>query len=236
MSTSSLRQSLKTVRTFPRSNQTFTTTIEQVTEEGFRFYRTPVGNLPSVTTVLGPLKKHILDRWRATVGQEEADRITKAAQVRGTRVHKLCENYLNGELDDTPAPNMLDLPIFKQIQRVVDKHVDLVYAQELGLYSKFLRTAGMVDLVAMWDGKPAIVDFKTSNKYKSKDEISAYFMQASAYAVMWEELFGMSIQKIVIIIAVDHVPEAQVFVERRDDHIFKFIEVRNDYKETFDDL
>ena len=53
-------------------------------------------------------------------------------------------------------------------------------------------------------------------------------MQGSAYSVMWEEMTGVSIPYIAIIIAVvDEAP--QVFVEKRNDWIEKFIEVRSNY-------
>ena len=118
--------------------------------------------------------------------------------------------------------------MFKSIQTTLNE-IEVVYAQERTLFSHHLKTAGRVDCVGKFRGKPHIIDFKTSNKPKKWEWIDNYFMQGSAYAVMWEEMTGIAIPYIAIIIAVaDDVP--QLFIENRDNWINKFIEVRNNYE------
>ena len=201
--------------------------LNTINENGKRLYVTPDGEkYPSVTTVLSDYKKQGIIEWRKRVGEQQANKISTQASRRGTKVHKLCEDYLNNEStfkDYTPD----NVEMFKSIQPTLNE-IEIVYAQERTLYSHHLKTAGRVDCVGKFRGKPHIIDFKTSNKPKKWEWIDNYFMQGSAYSVMWEEMTGVPIPYIAIIIAVaDDSP--QVFVENRDTWINKFIEVRQGY-------
>lgn len=202
--------------------------LNTVTENGKRCYVTPTGEkYPSVTTVLSNYKKDGIKKWRKRVGEKEANKISTKASRRGTKVHKLCEDYLNNDSTFKGyTPDNVDM--FKTIQPTLNE-IEVVYAQERTLFSHHLKTAGRVDCVGKFRGKTHIIDFKTSNKPKKWEWIDNYFMQGSAYSVMWEEMTGVPVPYIAIIIAVaDDTP--QVFVENRDTWINKFIEVRNDYK------
>ena len=202
--------------------------LNTVTENGKRCYVTPTGEkYPSVTTVLSNYKKDGIIKWRKRVGEKEANKISTKASRRGTKVHKLCEDYLNNDSSfQGYTPDNVDM--FKTIQPTLNE-IEVVYAQERTLFSHHLKTAGRVDCVGKFRGKTHIIDFKTSNKPKKWEWIDNYFMQGSAYSVMWEEMTGVPVPYIAIIIAVaDDTP--QVFVENRDTWINKFIEVRNDYK------
>ena len=201
--------------------------LNTINENGKRLYVTPDGEkYPSVTTVLSDYKKDAIIQWRKRVGEQQANKISTQASRRGTKVHKLCEDYLNNEStfkDYTPD----NVEMFKSIQPTLNE-IEIVYAQERTLYSHHLKTGGRVDCVGKFRGKPHIIDFKTSNKPKKWEWIDNYFMQGSAYSVMWEEMTGVPIPYIAIIIAVaDDSP--QVFVENRDTWINKFIEVRQGY-------
>ena len=201
--------------------------LNTINENGKRLYVTPDGEkYPSVTTVLSDYKKDAIIQWRKRVGEQQANKISTQASRRGTKVHKLCEDYLNNEStfkDYTPD----NVEMFKSIQPTLNE-IEIVYAQERTLYSHHLKTAGRVDCVGKFRGKPHIIDFKTSNKPKKWEWIDNYFMQGSAYSVMGEEMTGVPIPYIAIIIAVaDDSP--QVFVENRDTWINKFIEVRQGY-------
>ena len=201
--------------------------LNTINENGKRLYVTPDGEkYPSVTTVLSDYKKDAIIQWRKRVGEQQANKISTQASRRGTKVHKLCEDYLNNEStfkDYTPD----NVEMFKSIQPTLNE-IEIVYAQERTLYSHHLKTAGRVDCVGKFRGKPHIIDFKTSNKPKKWEWIDNYFMQGSAYSVMWEEMTGVPIPYIAIIIAVaDDSP--QVFVENRDTWINKFIELRQGY-------
>lgn len=204
--------------------------LEAETLPSGRTYTTPEGNkYPSITTCLSILSRESIKAWRARVGEEEANRISGRAAGRGTRVHKMCEDYINNCLvidKYTPA----DKQTFYDLKPILDEHIGLVRGQEVPLYSDYLGVAGRVDCVAEWDGRLSVIDFKTSRKTKKKEWITSYFMQASAYCVMFEERTGIPIDKIVIVIAVDGA-EPQVFVEKRDKYILDCAKTILQYKE-----
>ena len=201
--------------------------------DGKRYYVTPDGNkYPSVTTITSQASAKSIARWRKRVGEEEANRVSKKATTAGTKVHKLCEDYVNNEemLYEDVAPE--NLFMFKQIKPILDIYLEEVWAVECPLYSDYLRVAGQCDCVGIFQGKPAIIDFKTASKRKRRSWITNYFMQESAYAVMFEEMTGKPIVNLVTIIAVAN-DEPQLFVEQRDDHIGYFQQWRQTYKERY---
>jgi hypothetical protein len=210
--------------------------LETETINGKRFYKTPEGLLyPSVTTITSQHGKDKIIEWRKRVGEEEANRISTRASNRGTKVHKICENYLNNEEDyarTNPAHIHKTMPdsiaMFKSLQPLLDEHVNNIHALEIPLYSHHLKVAGRVDCIAEYDGKLSIIDFKTSGKLKEESWIKGYFMQCSAYAVMYEERTGIPVSQIVIMIAVDS-EHPQVFIKKRNDYIKDFISYREAY-------
>ena len=193
--------------------------------DGKRHYVTPNGNYPSVTTVTSLAIKDGIKAWRERVGEKEANKIASQAARRGTKVHKICEDYLNNVDLNYEEIEPINHFLFKQIKPILDIRLDEVYGLEVPLYSDYLRVAGRVDLVGMWDGKVSIIDFKTASKRKRRDWITNYFMQESAYAVMFEEMFDIPVSQIVTIIAVE-ADEPQLFIEKRDDWIGGVLEWR----------
>jgi CRISPR/Cas system-associated exonuclease Cas4 (RecB family) len=186
-----------------------------------RRYLSPEGNkYPSITTVLGVLSKAGIAAWRARVGDEEANKISHRASTRGTAVHDIVEKYLDNEELPEVLPHITASlsnlkPSLSRIGRI--------FAQESPLYSKHLGVAGRVDCVGEYDGVPSIIDFKTSKKIKKKEWITSYFMQAAAYAIMWEERTGMPITNLVIIMDVDN-ESHQIYVEHLDNWTEKLFE------------
>ena len=231
MSTSSTSQRWASSKSFTHVKSEPLQELEAIQEEIGRFYKTPSGLFyPSVTTITGMLGKKAIMEWRARVGEEEANRVSTRAANRGTRMHKLCEDYINNQLVD--SADILSYNMFSSIKPILDEHLDKVRMQEVPLYSDYLKVAGRVDCVAEWDGKLSVIDFKTSSSPKRRDWIQGYFMQASAYAVMYEELTGKPISRLVILVAVEH-DSPQVFMEKRDDHIHGFIRLRETYRDKY---
>ncbi len=201
------------------------------TINGKRFYVTPEGNkYPSVTTITSQYNKQSIMEWRKRVGEEEANRISSKAAGRGTRVHTLCENYLNNQEDYLQKQMPDAIVMFKTLQPLLNKYVNNIHALEVPLYSDYLRTAGRVDCIAEFDGAISVIDFKTSSKPKEDKWIQNYYMQCSAYAVMFEERTGIPVSRIVVMIAVDG-EKAQIFVKKRNDYIDGFIKYRDIYEE-----
>ena len=198
-------------------------------QDGSRVYLTPAGNkYPSVTTITGMHKKAAIEKWRMRVGEEEANRVSKKATDRGTRIHSLCEDFLLGK---NPEADMFDHDMFESIKYWLED-VDNIHCLETPLYSDFLQTAGTVDCIAEFQGKLSVIDFKTSSRPKEKEDISDYFMQCSAYAVAFEERTGIPINRLVIIMGVDN-DHARMFIEKRDNHIAGFRKLRLEYKNKF---
>lgn len=193
-----------------------------------RLYRLPDGSkVPSVTTVLGWYKKPQLAEWRKRLGEEEVKKVLKRTSERGTRVHAICEDYLHNKQIDTKTVNPFSLGMFKTIQKFVDR-IDNVLGIELQMFSEHLGVAGTADVIADFDGRRSIIDFKTSDKPKKPEWIDTYFMQLSIYAVMYEELTGVPVNNLVVIVAVEN-GEEQLFIQKRDQWIGKSINVINNY-------
>lgn len=181
-----------------------------------RRYVTPEGKkYPSITTVLGAGDKSWLHEWRARVGEEEANKISARAANRGTIVHTLMEDYINGKEIDTKKLMPDDRFSFKKLSPIIDTGLTEVYGQEVALYSDYLKVAGRCDLIGKWDRVNSIVDFKTSRRVKKKEDITNYFVQATAYSIMFEERTGIPVPNLVIVMDIDdHSPV--VFKEHRD--------------------
>ena len=207
------------------------TEMNAVTTDSGRKYKTPEGvNLPSITTVLSILSRESIAKWRARVGAAEANRISHRASTRGTSVHEIIEKYVNNDpnFKDGYTPDII--ASFLDVKAILDERLTKVYAQEAPLYSNHLGVAGRVDCVGIFDGKPSIIDYKTSMKPKRKDWIKNYFMQEAAYAIMWEERTGQPIVQLVTVISVDNAPP-QVFVEHRDNWVRPLRETIEKYNE-----
>ena len=188
--------------------------LSRETVDGVRYYSVPdedeLLKLVSITSVTSHFNKEIFVNWRKKVGNEEADRITKAATKRGTDMHTLTENYLkNEELPEVPPISDF---LFKIAKGKLNK-IDNIHALEGSLYSKELGIAGTVDCIAEYDGELAIIDFKTSKKPKPRDWVEHYFVQCMAYGCMLYELTGISVKKLVIIMACEN-GECVIYEER----------------------
>ena len=194
-----------------------------------RHYVDPEGNqYPSITTVLSILSREAIQKWRERVGEEEANRISRVASSRGTKIHNIIEKYIANDPEYLSGEMPHNIQTFKDVQKVIDEGVTKVYQQEAPLYSKHLGVAGRVDCVGQWNGKDSIIDWKTSRKFKKKEWISGYFMQCAAYAIMWEERTGMPIKQLVVCIAGDM--GHQVFIEDRDNWTGELLNTINEYK------
>jgi genome maintenance exonuclease 1 len=179
--------------------------LQRETIDGVRYYKIPTEEellrLVSITSVTSHFNKEIFVKWRKKVGDEEADRITKAATSRGTDMHTLVEHHLKNE--SLPKVQPISDFLFK-ISKDKLNLINNIHALERSLYSRVLGIAGTVDCIAEYDGELAIIDFKTSKKPKPKDWIEHYFVQCAAYACMLYEMTDISVKKFVIIMACEN--------------------------------
>lgn len=208
------------VKTFDNSQLVKFPKLETETINGKRHYVvTAEEKFPSVTTVLDKTAdKSYLEQWKKNVGEKQANKISEQARNRGTALHFMCERYVTNVpfniKDEAPS----NAACFLQIKKALDKWAGAIHAVEAALYSRKLKVAGSTDLVAMWDGELAIVDYKTSTKIKKEEWILDYILQSSMYAYMYWEMTGILIKKIVVVICVEDLSEPQVFVKNPGDY------------------
>ena len=192
-----------------------------------RFYETPEGKLyPSITTVLQKKKMVGLSEWRKRVGDDVANYIARTAAARGTKVHKICEDYLNNMDSEYPdqfkehKKNFLPYTLFGQMKPYLDKNVNNILAQECSLFSHKYKVAGRVDCIAKYNGVASIIDFKTSTKERNDDWNESYYIQASAYSEMFEERTSIAIPQIGVV---------QEFIKDKGEYIPKLVEAIDDF-------
>ena len=194
--------------------------IKATTTDGVRLYETPEGNkYPSITTVLSVRNKKGLFEWRKRVGEDVANYVARKAANRGTSVHHMCEDYINNDFDEEKhKKKFLPYVLFNQLRESVLQKIDNIYAQECGLYSDKYKVAGRVDCIAEYDGKLSIIDFKTSSKERSDAWNESYYIQASAYAEMFEERTGIEINQVAILVVTED-GVVQEFVKNKTEYL-----------------
>ncbi len=168
--------------------------------EGLRHYTVDgeERRLPSVTTVIAQTKdkkdKESIERWKQKVGEARAEEIKNEAANRGTAMHKYLEDLILGQ-------RSMDLTTTGQeAQRMAEIIVDRglndcsnVYGVEAVLYYPGLY-AGSCDLIASYNGKLAIIDFKQTNKPKQREWIGDYFLQMAAYGMAHDAVYDTAIE------------------------------------------
>lgn len=182
--------------------------LSKVTEaSGFRRYNTPDNEkLPSVTTILSRTKseedKAGLKAWQDWVGEKKANQIRDDAANRGTLMHKRLEWYVQG-IEKKVGGNLIHQQASKMSKVIIEnglKHMTEFWGTEITLWYPGLY-AGTTDLVGVWKGKPAIVDFKQANKPKQPEHVKDYKTQLAAYALAHNEIYGTDIRTGVILVA-----------------------------------
>lgn len=171
--------------------------------DGVRKYSIGQEKLPSVTTIISSTqdasKTESLKKWKARVGEVEAERIKNTAAIRGTAMHSYLEHYVKGgnvlDLSDVgrEARNMAEVIIekgFPDLEEVWGVECTLFYP---GLY------AGQTDMCGIYQGRESIIDFKQSNKPKRAEWIGDYKLQLVAYATAHDCIFGTNIEQGVIL-------------------------------------
>ena len=200
--------------------------LVQVNAKGGRYYETPSGaKYPSVTSVTRLHNLESIQAWKERVGEEEAGKISRRALARGNKIHSLAEKYLLNEGDMSDDFSKAD---FGQMLPYLDK-INNIHCLETQLYSDHLQTAGTVDCIGEYDGKLTVIDFKTSAKLKKREWVKDYFMQCSAYAVMYEERTGTPIERLLLIINVED-EGVQLIDGKRDDYIQDFLDLRETFR------
>ena len=196
----------------------------------YRFYDINGTNYPSVTSVLGVRKKIELQQWRDRIGDDVANWEMGRAARRGTATHNLIENYIKNE--PLTEKSILPLGLFKIMKPYIDQ-IQNIHCLETVLYSSKYKLAGQVDCIAEYNGKLSVIDFKTANKERKEEWIDNYFLQCTAYGLMYEELFKKKIDQIVVIIGGED-GSIVSYVKEKKDYISKLEEVVEDFYKMFE--
>ncbi len=206
--------------------------LSRETINGVRYYTVPgsegdLVKLVSITSVTSHWSREGIAKWRARVGMDEANRVSKRATTRGTDMHLLTEHYLQNEpLPKAKVP--ISQLLFNTAKPELNK-IDNIIVQEQAMYSLKLGIAGTPDCIADYEGELSIIDFKTSAKPKPLKYVEGYFVQAAAYACMLYELTGIKAKKLVIIMACED-GDCKVYEER---DVFKWVEKLDTYIRKF---
>ena len=166
-----------------------------------RLYLTPDGDaLPSVTTILSKTKdKTFLKQWRAKVGEANAEKIIRDSAQIGTALHLYIERLVNGEkYKDLTKIGIQAEKMAKKIVKEAFKDITEIWGSEVHLYNPG-KYAGTADMIAMYKGRPSIIDFKQTNRPKKREWIQDYLMQLAAYAQAHNALFNTEIDQGVVL-------------------------------------
>ena len=184
---------------------------ERVEKDGNRYYVTPDGNhYPSITSILAQQENLGLEAWKAKVGEKESKRISQESARIGTAVHQMAEFYLSNYIIKLKDEDKKIVDTFNRLRFLLG-NINNIVGLEIPLFSDLLRVAGTTDCIAEYNGQLSIIDFKTSRKPKKEEWIDDYYMQTFAYKLMFEEMTGIEIQQIVILVACVESFDVQVF-------------------------
>ena len=199
--------------------------------DGKRFYVTPDENAyPSITTILSLQDKPGLKKWREDVGEKEAKRISQESMRIGTAVHQMCEFYFSNYIIKLKNEDKKIVDTFNRLRFLLG-NINNIVGNEIALYSDLLRVAGTADCIAEYNGVPSVIDFKTSRKPKKEEWIDDYYMQTFAYKLMFEEMTGIEIKQVVILVACIDQFEVQVFKKPASDsdkYLTKLVNIMKD--------
>jgi len=166
-----------------------------------RLYLTPDGEaLPSVTSILSKTKdKSFLKKWRAKVGEEEAEKIIRDSAKIGTALHLYIERFVNG--DKYKDLTKVGVQAEKMAQKIIDEafeDITEIWGSEVHLYNPG-KYAGTTDMVGVYKNKPTIIDFKQTNRPKKREWVQDYLMQLAAYAAAHNAIFNTEIEQGVVL-------------------------------------
>jgi genome maintenance exonuclease 1 len=202
--------------------------LETQEENNRRYYITPTGKLyPSVTTLLGQGSKESLNDWKKSIGEEKAKEISDYACALGENLHYVIEKYLDNDPKFLTYTTTHSKYMFSSMQDTLDR-IDNIYTQEATLYSDTLGLAGRTDCIAEFDGIPSIIDFKTSRKEKKEEWITNYFVQGTAYSLMLEEMTGIKIKQVVILMCTYDL-QPIIFTVKRSDYYSELKRIMDNY-------
>src|SRR5210317_976795 len=208
-------------------------------QDGIRIYNIDGINMPSVTSILGqiPERNQKIQAWRQSVGEKMANYISVSSTNRGKTFHTLVENHLNNEDQKSVGITAVTpLGLFRIVKPYLAR-IDNIHMLEEIIYSKEIGVAGQVDCIAEYKGKLSVIDFKTSTKRRDEDYNYGNFLQCSAYAKMFEELYPDKKIEQTVILATCEDGFVQEWIHGEDkikEHQELFYKHTKDFLDRFD--
>jgi len=163
--------------------------------EGIRFYNISDNlNVPSVTSILKFTKNP--DLMNST-----DNRISDAMEI-GNMMHMYLDHYVSKE--DEYIPENKNFLIAKKLaQTVIDNCImslGEIWGTETSIHYKN-QYAGTIDLIGIHDDKLTIIDYKSSYRKKTDEEMQEYFLQLAAYAIAHDWQHGTSIESCLVFLS-----------------------------------
>ena len=147
-------------------------------------------NVPSVTSIIRSTKA---DYYR-----QIPKKITTPMEI-GDMMHKYLQQYLT----ETSTPIMKTSNSFlaeSLAQIVIDNLIsklDEIWGSEVSVcYTD--KYAGTIDLIGIYDGKICVIDYKSSYKTKTIDELEDFFIQCAAYVIAHDWQYNTNIDSMMI--------------------------------------
>ena len=207
--------------------------LKETTINGKRHYVTEDGLiLPSVTTILSAQPKPQVDAWAKRLGPEKVKQALHKATTRGNGLHFLIESFLNND-DISSVSAMPDATEMMFALRPYLNKINNIHYLEVPLFSKLMGMAGRADCIAHYDGLLSIVDFKQARKTRTEAMVHSYLLQATAYAGLYEDMTGMKIKQIVVMMAVENA-KPQIFIKNPRQYVPDLINAIKTYKNSLD--
>ena len=217
---------------FIQLDQTKFPNTKGMNQNGFRFYQIDGKNYPSITSILSIQKKEGLEKWRKNVGEEAAKWEMARAARRGKATHTLVEQFLKGQ--PQTINDVLPNGMFRLLKPYLEQ-IDNIHCLEKIMFSHKLTLAGQVDCIAEYNGKLSVIDFKTANKERIDSWNESYYLQCTAYAIMYEELFGKPIEQIVILQAGED-GSCNAFVKQKKEYLSQLEKAIKDFYKYYEEL
>ena len=195
-------------------------------------YETPIGTLPSVTTILGatssPEAKARLEAWLKRPGAHEE---SKRACKRGSWVHEQLENHLQGK----PIKRHLAFNGYLQsMMPWVEQNIIEPCMIEAPVWHP-AGFSGTFDLLCWMDQYPELVllDWKTSARPRGPDLVDNYLDQLAAYRAALSHTYLVTPQRGALVIGRPAASKPDVWIidqNELDRRELKFLERVKQYQ------
>jgi hypothetical protein len=199
-----------------------------VNSDGMRQYKVGDEMFPSITSILSRISSEGIDAWKERVGTDVANLICQNAINRGNKFHKISEAYLGNGCICKFENHLLEFGMFEQARAALDRISDIV-GIEMPMVSRDLMIGGTADIIAKFDGIGSVIDLKSSTAPKKESWCKKFFLQETAYSLMFEEISSRPIEQIVTIIASEN-GTVQVLLRSRDDFTQELKEIISQYR------